>query len=149
MTLRGAAGRSLWALALLWSLLLPLSAATAQSAIEGDVQHVFDRAVIVVDNRPVRLWGVVAPRSGEPLSGTSQLLLRRVTLGQQAHCQPLGADDAPEVIARCLVDGMDLGALLVASGLGRPCSVGGERPYARLVPSDPAVAAAPEVNCPH
>lgn len=128
----------------------PLDAARAGPEIVGDVEHVYDRGIIVVDERPIRLWGVLAPRIGEPFSGDSQLLLRKATLGRQARCEPLSGESgwARRIVARCLVGAMDLSALLIASGFGRPCAVDGELPYGRLVPhfSRPEEGAA--VACP-
>ena len=106
--------------------------------IVGDVERVFDRAIIVVNERPIRLFGVLAPRVGEPFSGSAQLLLREATLGQRVRCEPLShglaGDGEPGLIARCRVGAMDLSALLVSSGYVRPCVIDGEQPYGRLAP---------------
>lgn len=119
-------------LALLAVMAVGVGSATAQAVIEGNVQRVYDRAVIVVDNTPVRLWGVTAPRTGEAASGRTQLALRQWTLGQHVHCEPLSEDSQRPIVARCLADGLDLSAALVSSGLGNSCRVNGIAPYGQL-----------------
>ena len=119
--------------------------ALADTEIVGDVQHVYDRGVIVVDNQPVQLFGVIAPGVGEPNSGGTQLLLRKATLGRIAHCEVLGGEGS-EPLARCMVGAMDLSALLVATGHGRACSVDGQMPYGKLAPS--LEASMPALECP-
>ena len=148
-------GRPLAAVACLLLAALPLTAAPLGGAragpeIVGDVQHVFDRGIIVVDERPIRLWGVVAPRIGEPFSGDSQLLLRKATLGRQARCEPLFGEAgwSRRIVARCLVGAMDLSALLIASGFGSPCAVDGELPYGRLAPRFARLDSGAAVACP-
>ena len=112
-------------------------AAVSQDPIEGNVQRVFDRGIIVVDNTTVRLWGVIAPRTGEATSGRTQLALRQWTLGQHVHCEPVRQNAERQVVARCLADGLDLGAALVSSGLGSSCQVDGVVPYGKLDKVEP------------
>jgi len=126
--------------------------AHAQTLIAGDAQRVFHRGILLIDNRRVQLWGVVAPGLNEPHSGSTALLLRRATMGQRVECLPLGpieeaAAEASQIVARCFADGLDLSAALVASGLGRPCRVANQTPYAGLAPPMTGAGIASE-DCP-
>lgn len=107
---------------------LPSQATTAaeiSTTITGK-GRVFGSDRLVLDDRLIRLWGVDAmernqgcatPEGRTPTCGTIPEKLLRTALQQgEVACTVIEVDAWNRAVARCSVDGQDLGAMLVEAG---------------------------------
>ncbi len=92
-----------------------------QVPLLGTVSKVRDGDTLVVERTPVRLQGVAAPERNQPLGREATRFLRALVLGREVVCHPDGSRSWDRIVARCYLDGQDLGAALVAAGLARDC----------------------------
>lgn len=102
-------------------------AVAAQAGVEGRVE-VVDADTIRVGGETVRLFGIDAPEIGQPciLAGQERdcgvWAARAVAQefgGAYARCDDRGQDRYGRQIAKCSVNGTDMGATLVISGLAQ------------------------------
>jgi endonuclease YncB( thermonuclease family) len=113
-------------ISLLATLLSAFPAASGQLEFSGKVR-VIDGDTIDVGRVRVRLHGIDAPEQDQTCTAADgrdwpcgRWVTRevRTTLeGRNANCQPKDIDRYGRTVARCLVDGQDIGAYLVQSGL--------------------------------
>ena len=105
---------------------VPASPVTAE-VIAGPIS-VIDADTLEVGDVRVRLYGIDAPEIGQTclLDGANQdcgrWAKRQTTVlyqGRQAACQRVTTDKYGRAVARCLVNGQDIAARLVADGLAQ------------------------------
>ncbi|NDW01065.1 thermonuclease family protein [Yangia sp. PrR002] len=118
--------RSLFVGALGSLLALASPAPAAQSSFSGSL-HVIDGDTFDVGDVRVRLFGVDAPEQGQTCDGdgtpqwncgawvTDEVRARYD--GRRARCERLDTDRYGRAVARCSVDGEDMGRTLVSEGL--------------------------------
>ncbi|GBD41955.1 hypothetical protein HRbin39_01342 [bacterium HR39] len=116
--------------------LLAAAPAAAAELVAGIVVHVRDGDTIVVGRTPVRLWGVAAPERDGPLGRTATGFVRDRALARHAVCTGDGSRSRDRVVARCRIEGNDLGRALVAAGLARDCPAFSGGAYAAFEPPD-------------
>ena len=113
-------------ISLLAALLSATPAAAGKLEFSGKVR-VIDGDTIDVGRARVRLHGIDAPEQDQtctaadgrdwPCGRWVTQKVRATLEGRNATCQPRDIDRYGRTVARCLVDGQDLGAYLVRSGL--------------------------------
>lgn len=105
---------------------LPAPAGAAQPAFSGTVR-VIDGDTFDVGDVRVRLFGVDAPESGQTCGGSGTTVwacgawvtdeVRARYEGRRARCERLDTDRYGRAVARCSVEGQDVGRALVSEGL--------------------------------
>ena len=90
------------------------SAAIAQIAIDGDT--------LKLSGQTIRLYGIDAPELKQtcgnwPAGELAQEALASMVIGRQVTCEGKGHDRYGRTLAVCKVDGFDIGAELVRSGM--------------------------------
>jgi hypothetical protein len=88
---------------------------------------VLDGDTLELGHLRIRLWGIDAPEldqrcgtrdGGEwPCGAAARARLAALVGGAETGCQPRERDNHGRLVGRCAVDGVDLGALMVAEGL--------------------------------
>ena len=101
------------------------AAADAPGGLKG-VARVVDGDTLVLAGVRVRLWGVDAPERDQscadaqgaeyPCGRRASRALEALVAGREATCEPRDHDRYGRTVARCSVDGRDLGRQLVRSG---------------------------------
>ncbi len=102
---------------LIWLFLALPALAVRVSVIDGDT--------LWIDGAPVRLWGIDAPENGQPcaLNGKTYdcglyaaAMLESLIDGNPVHCRKVSTDRYGRTVARCAVNDLDLGRVMVLSG---------------------------------
>ncbi len=93
----------------------------AQSSLTGEVTHVRDGDTIEVGGVPVRLNGVAAPELSEPGGRLAKAFMVRLVAGKAVRCDLDGSRSFDRVVGVCYLDGQDIGASIIATGLARDC----------------------------
>ncbi|WP_411642718.1 thermonuclease family protein [Loktanella agnita] len=102
-----------------------LCTSTAIAAPNGTI-HVIDADTIDVGGTRVRLFGIDAPEMGQPCSANGRqwdcgAWVRDAVAahyeGRHASCTRVDTDRYGRIVARCTVNGADMGAQIVQSGL--------------------------------
>jgi endonuclease YncB( thermonuclease family) len=73
----------------------------------------------------VRLEGIAAPELAERGGGAAADVLRALALGREATCTAAGYRSYDREVMTCTVDGLDMGHVMIATGLARGCRVRG------------------------
>ncbi len=122
----------------LFALVFLLSAPMAATAgvLQGGLR-VIDGDTFVLGGHRIRLQGVDAPETHESCVDArgrgwacgdwATEALRDMLRGRHLVCHDLGERSYDRVVARCTLDGQDLGALLVEQGIARACPRFAER----------------------
>ncbi len=105
--------------------LVAIAGAPALAAPNGTVR-VIDADTIDVGNTRVRLFGIDAPEMGQPCTQdgrqwdcgqwTRDAVSARYE-GAYARCSQVDTDQYGRAVAQCVVDGQDMGQMIVRSGL--------------------------------
>ncbi|WP_188789264.1 thermonuclease family protein [Salipiger pallidus] len=110
---------------------MPASAASTNTAVRGagptGAIHVIDGDTIDVDGARVRLHGIDTPEQDQMCGGDGTPMwacgawvsdaVRDRYEGREAICEQQDLDRYGRIVARCLVDGQDMGRVLVQDGL--------------------------------
>ena len=123
------------------TLTLPFVAGASVGELQGGLR-VIDGDTFVLAGTRIRLQGVDAPEMSDRCIGAdgrgwacgdwATEALRDLLHGGQLTCDDLGERSYNRVVARCNLDGQDLGALLVERGIARACPRFAERhPHSR------------------
>lgn len=109
-----------------------VSPATADDGLRGSAR-VVDGDTIELDGVRLRLEGVHAPERGEPGGAAATQFMLRLLDDRTVTCEPTGARSYDRLVAVCTIDGVgDIGAELIAAGLGRDCARYSKGRYAEL-----------------
>ncbi len=90
------------------------SAAIAQTAVDGDT--------LKLGGQTIGIYGIDAPELKQtcgnwPAGELAQEALASMVIGRQVTCQGKGLDRYGRTLAVCKVDGFDIGAEMVSSGM--------------------------------
>ncbi|MEM9682787.1 MAG: thermonuclease family protein [Pseudomonadota bacterium] len=108
--------RGFWKIAVICAL-IPFSAAQAET-LEGK-PVLIDGDSIVVDGKPVRLWGIDAPEMDTRAGYLAKRYLRTVVEDRSVRCVDEGMRAGTEIMAKCYIGEVDLGEIMVLSGHAR------------------------------
>lgn len=101
-------------------LFLLSSPALAGETISGSARA-RDADTLVVAGIPVRLSGVAAPELSEPGGHEATAAMVRMIAGKLVTCDLTGERTHDRMVGICYVDGVDLGAAIIAAGHAREC----------------------------
>jgi endonuclease YncB( thermonuclease family) len=126
--------------------------ARAGDSLWGSFPLVKDGETVVVEGGgatyDVRLFGVVTPRTGQPLAAAGSDYLKAHLLGREGRFRLEGFNDRGEMVGRVFVDGTDLGLELVRAGLAWRAPEARYKPTEKGKP-DPLTAAEDEARAAH
>lgn len=91
-------------------------AGDAHLAFSGYVEHVTDGDTFRMNGMRIRLWGIDAPEMAQPLGPEAKRKLAAFVLGQRITCHDKGSDRYKRTVAKCFLNGTDLGAYMVSQG---------------------------------
>ena len=97
--------------------ILPFSALQAET-LEGK-PVLIDGDSIVVEGKPVRLWGIDAPEMDTRAGYLAKRYLRTVVEDRPVRCVDEGMRAGTEIMAKCYIGEVDLGEIMVLSGHAR------------------------------
>ena len=84
---------------------------------------IFDRAVdgdtFMASGRRIRVWGIDAPEKGTPAYTASSWLLQSLLKEGHLSCKLVDVDKYKREVMHCLIDGLDIGAMMVKVGMAR------------------------------
>ncbi|MCG8543277.1 MAG: thermonuclease family protein [Alphaproteobacteria bacterium] len=93
-----------------------LSTAPAQAnSIIGDA-IIVDGDSIIVNEVPIRLWGIDAPETGTLEGDRAKAYMRALTRNNQVRCEDNGQRIQGHIMAQCFIGEVDLGSIMVLSG---------------------------------
>ena len=106
--------------------LIPIGALAATTLyadyrLDGRVTHVRDVDTIEVDGIAIRLNGVDGPELSEPFGPTATGFMRELVHGRYVSCSLNGESNGDRYIGVCFLDGQDIGAVAIASGMALDC----------------------------
>lgn len=88
---------------------------------------VIDGDTIRLGNLKIRLWGIDAPELHQSLGVPAKAFLEDTVAGKEIRCLPDGSISYDRVVAKCLVDGQDIGELIISAGHAKPyCKFSGD-----------------------
>ncbi|MFZ2869615.1 thermonuclease family protein [Zavarzinia sp.] len=102
-------------------IIFALLVAAAPPALADDVfagkGYPIDGDTLIVGDVTVRLHGIDTPERGQACWGAARSLLDDIALGREVTCQKIDMDRHGRTVARCAVDGRDLGRAQLEAGL--------------------------------
>lgn len=97
---------------------------SADRIVQATVERVVDGDTLVLSGVEspsgvprMRLWGFDAPERGDCWSAAATTRLTELVLGQTLVCRMVDIDRYGRLVGQCLVEGSDLGTVLVGEGL--------------------------------
>lgn len=90
--------------------------------ITGPVSYVVDGDTIEVAGRRIRLQGIDAEELSEPTGHAARETMQQIVAGRIVTCQPDGTTNHGRIVARCYIDGIDIGLALIAGGWALDCA---------------------------
>lgn len=131
--------KTLFTSALALALLLPatINAKTVEAkacAIDGDTIRLGGELKNgrCRDGEKVRIWGINTQERGEPRYKSGAAKLAALIKGRPVACVFDGTHTFDRSVARCSVDGRDIGRAMVASGEARDCRKFSKGAYASI-----------------
>lgn len=100
--------------------------------VSGMVTHVRDVDTIIVGMHPIRLFGIDGPELSTSYGISAKEALEEIVLEQNVSCNPTGQTSYDRIVAICYLNGVDLGALLISSGVALDCSAYSNGMYAQF-----------------
>ena len=102
---------------LLVVLCLTITAVRAET-LEGR-PTVIDGDSIVVDGKPIRLWGIDAPKMNTRSGFVAKRYLRTLIADNVVRCEDNGRRAVDRIVAQCFLGDVDIGRVMVLSGNAR------------------------------
>lgn len=108
-----------------WLFVFCLILLTSPAAVAGGMMTIIDGDGLRFGKERVRIWGIDAPELGQTCrrGGVSyrcgkaaKEALRALIAARPVECEKIEADRFGRTVARCTVDGLDLGSLMVNAG---------------------------------
>ncbi len=82
-------------------------------------ERVVDGDTFVASGRKVRLWGIDAPEKHTPAFFASGWLLQGLMKDGDLSCKLIELDRYQREVMHCLIEGLDIGAMMVKMGMAR------------------------------
>lgn len=80
-------------------------------------QRIIDGSSFVANGHPVILWGIHAPDKKDPNAYAAKLFLETMINKGTLSCKQATNNAAQKSLMRCLIDGQDVGSLMVQMGM--------------------------------
>lgn len=92
----------------------------AQTSSEKlNFERVIDGDTLVASGRKIRIWGIDAPEKNTPAYMASSWLLQSLVSGGDLTCKFIDLDKYKREVMHCLIDGLDIGAMMVKVGMAK------------------------------
>ncbi len=95
--------------------------ATAAADLISSQARTTDGDTIRLGHQSVRIWGIAAPERSEPGGREASAAMADLLASGTVICQPTGEKSHSRIVARCYIDGRDIGRAMVATGWARDC----------------------------
>jgi micrococcal nuclease len=105
----------------IFTIIFLMSTPVLAGDLTGVVTHVRDGDTFEVDGIPIRLNGVSAPELDEYLGPESKFYMRGLVLGKSIRCDLNGKKTYDRFVGTCYLEGVDVGASIIGSGLALDC----------------------------
>lgn len=102
--------------------------AKAQSEIQESfhtpyvLNYVIDGDTIVANDEKIRLWGINTPEKNNPYFLAAKLLLESLLSKGDLACKFIEKDRYKRSVMHCLIDGLDVGSMMVQTGMAKDYS---------------------------
>ncbi len=83
------------------------------------LERVIDGDTFVASGRKIRLWGINAPEKNAPAFLASTWLLQGLIKDGPLTCKLIERDRYQREVMHCLIDGLDVGAMMVKMGMAK------------------------------
>lgn len=100
--------------------------------VSGTVTYVRDVDTLIVGEQPIRLFGIDGPELSTTYGISAKERFEEIILQQNVTCDPTGQTSYDRIVAICYLNGVDLGALLISSGLALDCPAYSNGMYERF-----------------
>lgn len=87
-----------------------------------DLERVIDGDTIVASGKKIRLWGIDTPEKDEPYFWAAKLLLESLLEEGALTCKFIEQDRYQRAVMHCLIDVLDIGSMMVQSGMAKDYS---------------------------
>lgn len=115
------------------------------TVVDGDTLRVHDKFRGTI---AIRLWGIDAPELHEPYGTASKHQLELLLANRQVICSEYQHGRSHHrVVAKCKIDGLDLGTLMVRAGAALDCPTYSQGHYAPFEPRDIRRQLTPKPYC--
>lgn len=98
------------------------SLASAESTISGRVTKVRDVDTIVVAGTPIRLNGIDGPEISTRVGKEAKYFMQRLVGGKVVKCDLTGERTYDRWVGVCYLEGQDIGAIAISSGMALDCA---------------------------
>lgn len=85
-------------------------------------ERVIDGDTIVASNRKIRIWGIDTPEKDQPGYLAASWLLESLIKEGQLSCKLIDIDKYKREVMHCLIDGLDIGNMMVKAGMAKDYS---------------------------
>lgn len=82
-------------------------------------ERVIDGDTIIASNRKIRIWGIDTPEKDQPGYLAASWLLESLIKEGELSCKLIDMDKYKREVMHCLIDGLDIGSMMVKSGMAR------------------------------
>ena len=82
-------------------------------------ERVVDGDTIVASNRKIRIWGIDTPEKDQPGYLAASWLLESLIKEGELSCKLIDMDKYKREVMHCLIDGLDIGGMMVKAGMAR------------------------------
>ncbi len=86
------------------------------------LERIVDGDTIVASGEKIRLWGIDTPEKDEPYFLVAKMLLESLLSEGELTCKFVEQDRYQRSVMHCLIDGLDIGSMMVQSGMARDFS---------------------------
>jgi endonuclease YncB( thermonuclease family) len=86
------------------------------------LERVIDGDTIVASGKKVRLWGINAPEKKKPFFMAAKMLLESLLNDGQLTCKFIEKDRYNRDVMHCLINGLDVGSMMVQAGMAKDYS---------------------------
>lgn len=82
-------------------------------------ERVIDGDTMVASNRKIRIWGIDAPEKEHPGYLAASWLLESLIKEGELSCKLIDIDRYKREVMHCLIDGLDIGGMMVKAGMAK------------------------------
>ncbi len=82
-------------------------------------ERVIDGDTIVASKRKIRIWGIDSPERAHPGYLAASWLLESLIKEGELSCKLIDIDKYKREVMHCLIDGLDIGSMMVKAGMAK------------------------------